>query len=77
MRGFIFYRGLSPIDNQSIVGIAVLRSGNRKTGDMVQTYILRADMHPLNAIKLREESVSSKCRDPGSWSHGTALQLAA
>ena len=67
MRGFIFYRGLSPIDNQRIVGIAVLRSGNRKTGDMVQTYILRADMHPLDAIKLREDvSICGHCVHRGS-----------
>jgi hypothetical protein len=50
MRGFIFYRGPSQIDGAPIVGIAVLRSTNIKTGDMVQTYILRADMTPLDAL---------------------------
>lgn len=50
MRGFIFYCGPSQIDGAPIVGIAVLRSANAKTGDMVQTYILRADTAPLTAL---------------------------
>jgi hypothetical protein len=61
-RGFIFYRGLSPIDGAPIVGIAVLKSKNIKTGDMVQTYILRADVHPMDAIKSAEdESICGDC----------------
>lgn len=50
MKSFIFYQGPSMIDGAPIVGIAVLRSKNGKTGDMVQTYILRADVHPLAAL---------------------------
>jgi hypothetical protein len=50
MRGFIFYRGPSKIDGQPIVGIATLHSDNQKTGNMVQTFILRADMTPLTAL---------------------------
>lgn len=50
MKSFIFYQGPSMIDGAPIVGIAVLRSENSKTGDMVQTYILRADVHPLEAL---------------------------
>ena len=62
MRGFIFYRGKSPIDNAPIVGIAVLRSKNIKTGDMVQTYILRADIHPVEAIKTTDDvSICGAC----------------
>ena len=49
MRGFIFYKGRSPIDGAQIVGIATLESKNQKTGDMVQTWILRTDTHPLEA----------------------------
>jgi hypothetical protein len=51
MSGFVFYDGPSQIDGSPIVGIAVLSSRNRKTGDMVQTYILRADMHPVDAVR--------------------------
>ena len=62
MRGFIFYRGKSPIDAAPIVGIAVLRSKNVKTGDMVQTYILRADIHPMDAIKSADDvSICGDC----------------
>ena len=49
MRGFIFYKGKSPIDRAPIVGIATLTSANGKTGNMIQTWILREDMHPLEA----------------------------
>ena len=50
MRGFVFYDGPSALDGAPIIGIAVLRSANVKTGDMVQTFILRADQSPLAAI---------------------------
>ena len=50
MAGFIFYRGPSPIDGAPIVAIATLKSKNAKTGDMVQTWILRVDVSPLDAI---------------------------
>lgn len=50
MRGFVFYQGPSLIDGAPIVGIATLHSDNGKTGDMVQTYIIRSDMAPLTAL---------------------------
>jgi hypothetical protein len=50
MSGFIFYRGPSQLDGQPIVGIATLKSKNDKTGNMVQTFILRSDMTPLTAL---------------------------
>lgn len=66
-RGFIFYRGLSPVDDKPIVGIAVLKSENVKTGDMVQTYIIRSDMHPMEAIKSgSDESICGSCIHRGS-----------
>lgn len=69
MRGFIFYRGLSPVDGAPIVGIAVLKSKNIKTGDMVQTYILRADVHPMDAIKSADdESICGDCVHRGKGS---------
>lgn len=61
MRGFIFYRGLSPVDGAPIVGIATLKSKNEKTGNMVQTFILRADVHPMDAIKSADDA--SICGD--------------
>ena len=39
--GYVIYKGPSLLDGAPIVVIAVIGSGNTKTGDMVQTYILR------------------------------------
>lgn len=47
----VIYRGPSLLDGAPIVAIAILQSGNTKTGNMVQTYILRDDMEPLEASK--------------------------
>jgi len=55
--GVIFYDGPSLIDGSPIVGIALAgSSSNRKTGELVQTYILRSDMHPQDAIKSGKDS---------------------
>jgi hypothetical protein len=53
--GVILYQGPSLIDGAPIVVIAnriVADSTNEKTGAMVQTFILRADMRPLDAARL-------------------------
>jgi hypothetical protein len=49
----VIYEGLSPVDNMPIVGIITnlnRASENRKTGDMAQVYILRADVRPVEAV---------------------------
>ena len=62
MNGVVFYRGISMLDGMDIVGIATLHSGNRKTGDMVQTWILRADVEPHTAAKSGEDqSICGDC----------------
>lgn len=57
--GVILWQGLSLIDKRTpVVCIATgIRGGssNRKTGAMVQTYILRADMAPIDAVSTRED----------------------
>ena len=51
--GVVFYRGPSQFDGAPIVAIALFgRSSNRKTGAMVQTYIIRADVAPIDAVQL-------------------------
>ena len=55
MKGFLFYRGASPIDRAPLIGIATLESDNRKTGDMVQTWILREDISPTMARSTDED----------------------
>ena len=50
MKSFIFYRGPSMLDGAPIVAIAT-DSSNSKTGGMVQTWILRADIDPVTAAR--------------------------
>jgi len=59
--GFTFYNGPSQLDGQSIIGIATLKSKNRKTGPMIQTWIMRTDQEPHTAIKTGADS--SVCGD--------------
>lgn len=62
MPGAIIHRGPSLIDGEPIVVIAVWSSSNSKTGDMLQTYILRADISPLDANKYGEDySICGNC----------------
>lgn len=54
MHSAIFYKGPSVIDGDPIVGIISGLKGtsaNRKTGAMCQTWILREDMSPTDAVR--------------------------
>lgn len=65
-KGFIVWEGPSPVDGAPIVFLMTMRSSNRKTGDMVQTWILRQDVDPVQAIKAREDaSVCGDCPHRG------------
>jgi hypothetical protein len=55
MNGFLFYRGKSPIDGAPLIGIATLVSDNRKTGNLVQTWIIREDISPTMARATGED----------------------
>ena len=60
--GFVFYRGPSMLDGAPIVGIATLHSRNVKTGNMVQTWIMREDIAPHTATKTgHDTSVCGDC----------------
>ena len=63
--GVILYEGPSLIDGQPIAVIATgfqRRTANSKTGDMVQTWILRADLNPLQAIHTGQDvSICGDC----------------
>lgn len=57
--GLILYAGPSLYDGAPIVAIATgikAKTGNRKTGDMVQTWILRQDVAPVAALKSGADS---------------------
>jgi hypothetical protein len=51
-RGFVVYDGPSLLTGERIVAIATLHSTNRKTGDMIQTWILVADIDPIGANRI-------------------------
>lgn len=62
--GYIVYEGPSAIDGQPIVVIATgfaSKTANAKTGDMVQTWIIRSDMSP--SIAAKDGSDVSICGD--------------
>lgn len=60
--GVVLYEGPSRLDGEPIVVIATLESRNRKTGSMVQTWILRSDLDPIAAsISGRDASVCGGC----------------
>jgi len=53
---FIVYEGPSLYDGAPIVVLVQTGSSNRKTGDMVQTYILRSDIDPITANRTGKDS---------------------
>jgi hypothetical protein len=55
-KGFVLYSGASVLDGEPIVCIATLSTSNKKTGQMIQTWIIRSDMNPLEASKTKQDS---------------------
>jgi len=59
INGLIIYKGPSLIDGSPIVVLLTgINSGstNTKTGAMVQTYIIREDMHPVRALQTGQDA---------------------
>jgi len=67
--GYIIYEGPSLLDAEPIVVIATgfdSGSSNRKTGDMIQTYILRAHLPPTDAAQTGADySICGNCPHRG------------
>ena len=62
MKSGIIYNGPSLLDGKPIVVIAVYSDRNPKTGRVLQTYILRSDVNPLEASKTGEDySICGDC----------------
>jgi hypothetical protein len=60
--GHVIWQGASLLDAAPIMAIALKASANVKTGNMVQTYILRQDMHPAEAVASGADvSVCGEC----------------
>ena len=58
----IIYKGPSLLDGKPIVVIATYSDRNSKTGKVLQTYIIRSDINPLEASKTGEDySICGPC----------------
>ena len=73
----IIYEGPSLIDGQPIVVLAQSGSRNSKTGDMVQTFIIRSDIDPITASRTGQDTaICGDCIHKGKPSDkttGTAI----
>lgn len=68
----ILYEGKSQLDGSPIVAIATFGSNNRKTGSMIQTWILRSDVDPVTAVKEgSDRSICGTCPFRGSFATRT------
>lgn len=74
LNGFIFYRGPSMLDGKPIIGVVCrlnAKSNNEKTGALVQTFILRADVAPIEAVNTGEDvSICGSCPHRGTIENG-------
>jgi hypothetical protein len=74
-RGFVLYDGPSILDQKPIVVIATLETSNEKTGDMVQTWIIRKDIAPHDAQKSGDDiSVCGHCPHRNGTCYVTTFQ---
>jgi len=61
-QGVILFEGASGLDGKPTVVIAIKDTTNRKTGGMVQTFIMRSDIDPITASRTGEDySVCGDC----------------
>lgn len=69
----IIYQGPSLLDGKPIVVIATLTDSNDKTGETLQTYIIRADIDPMAASRTGEDySICGTCKHRGTAHDQTA-----
>ena len=67
MKNGIIYKGPSLLDGKPIVAIATYSDRNTKTGKVLQTYIIRSDISPLDASKNGEDfSICGDCKFRGT-----------
>tara|TARA_R100001129_G_scaffold186454_1_gene178246 strand:+ start:612 stop:1364 length:753 start_codon:yes stop_codon:yes gene_type:complete len=72
MNGIILYDGKSQLDNESDIVVILTGledvSSNKKTGNMLQTWILDKNTAPHEAIKTgADKSVCGDCKHRGLW----------
>lgn len=67
----VIYDGPSLIDGERVIVLAQRGSRNSKTGDMLQTYILRADVDPITASRTGQDySICGSCPHRGEAHDG-------
>jgi hypothetical protein len=70
----IIWEGASAIDGSPIAVVATIGSKNGKTGDMVQTWIIRTDMSPLEASRTGlDRAICGDCPHRGVVIHGAKM----
>lgn len=73
----IIWRGSSPIDGQEIVVIGTYSDKNTKTGKVLQTYVLLADVNPLDASKLGlDRAICGNCKHRGTPNNDPKRKIA-
>ena len=73
----VIYEGPSLLDGKPVVVIATTSGRNRKTGAVVQTYILRSDIDPREASKTGEDfSICGNCSLKGKATDDPAAKTA-
>jgi hypothetical protein len=78
MKNGIIYRGPSLIDGAPIVVVAIASDRNKKTGNMLHTYILRADIDPRDASKSgADRSICGDCPMRGAATDNPDAKQAA
>lgn len=77
-KGYVIYEGASPVDpDTEITVIAIMQSGNSKTGNMVQTYILVKDTDPREASKTGlDYAICGNCQHRGQAHNDPSKKLA-
>ena len=67
MKSGIIYKGQSLLDGKPVVAIATYSDRNIKTGKVLQTYIIRSDISPLDASKTGADfSICGDCKFRGT-----------
>lgn len=58
--GAVLWEGISQLDKTTPIAVILVglktKSKNTKTGGMIQSYILRTDIHPLDALKQKADN---------------------
>jgi hypothetical protein len=63
----IIYSGPSLIDGKPIIVVVIVKSGNIKTGNMLQSHILSADVSPMEASRTGQDvSICGACTHRGT-----------